>query len=133
PTGNTSIDAKLPRFRHGTLVRHIDYKLPQMANSLSSSQKNLYHSLQYLLMDPLIPYRLTDLRTGQIDSRHMSGSRNRLMKLVLKSKEKNGDRRMELKHHHVMEFVAPPGSNDPCIRVEYWCAFSWRKEPDGSY
>ena len=132
-TGTKNIDSKLPKLLHGTLVRHIDYKLPNMANSLSSSQRNLYHALHYLLFDPMIPFRLTDLRAGQLDTRHVSGSRNRLQKLVLKSKEKSGDSRVELKHHRAKEFIAAPGTSDPCIGVEYWVPFCWRKEKDGDY
>ncbi len=130
-TGDAAVDAKLPTLRIGTLVRHFDYKLPQMGNALSSSQKNLYHSLHYLLFDPLLPYRVTDLREGSIDTRHVAGSRNRLMKLVEKSKDSGSGSRTELKHYHPLEFIAPPGSNDPCIGVEWWVVFSWRKEQDG--
>ncbi|HEY3318954.1 MAG TPA: hypothetical protein VGP72_00560 [Planctomycetota bacterium] len=130
-TSDVAVDAKLPAFRSGTLVRHFDYKLPQMGNALSSSQKNLYHSLHYLLFDPLLPYRVTDLREGSVDTRHVAGSRNRLMKLVEKSKESGNGSRTELKHYHRLEYIAPPGSNDPCIGVEWWVVFSWRKEQDG--
>ena len=123
-------DAKLPKLLQGTVVRHFDYRLPHAANELSSSQRNLYHALQYLLPDPILPFRLTDCRDGQIDSRHMSGARNRLRKLAQENRKANSSG-TELKHHHGPELIAPPNSDDPCIAVEWWVVFSWRKTERG--
>jgi len=130
-TGTPAVDSKLPRLTHGTLVRHYDYKLPNAVNEFSTSQRNLYHALQYLLPDPLLPYRLTDCRAGQLDHRHMAGSKGRLMKLMLEVKKRNKSTGIELKHAHGPELIAPPGCQNPCIEARWWVLFSWRKNGDG--
>jgi len=53
---------KLPRLKKGTLVRHIAYKLPQLDGTLSASPRNLYHYLHCSMFDPILPFRVIDLR-----------------------------------------------------------------------
>ena len=53
-----------PRMEKGTLVRHIAYRLSGAAKTLGPAQGNLYHYLHYSLFDPLLPFRIWDLRLG---------------------------------------------------------------------
>jgi len=49
--------------KNGTLVRSIGYSLEKYNKTLSPSPGNLYHLLHYLMVDPLLPFRLIDIRT----------------------------------------------------------------------
>src|SRR5205823_4495655 len=60
----------------GTPVRHVGYKLPKLEGSLGPSPGNLYHYLHCSVFDPLLPFRLTDLR-GRENHQIVTGSRNR--------------------------------------------------------
>ena len=117
----------MPVLAHGTLVRHFDYKIPNASNELSTSARNLYHSMQYLLPDPLIAYRLTDCREGTRDHRHMAGSKARLMKLSLETGKRNKSGGIEIKHSFGPALMTPPGSDDASIEVRWWVLYSWRK------
>lgn len=50
----------------GTLVRHYGYRLEGLASSLQSTPGNLYHSLHYVMFDPLLPFRIYDLRKEEL-------------------------------------------------------------------
>lgn len=124
-----------PKWLHGTLVRHVAFKLPGLSAPLQASPGNLYHFLHASLFDPLLPFRLLDLRvSGKEKDELVSGSRNRLMKYTLKKKrkqelgedvEKGGS--AELRHYRPMEFIAPHGETEPTIGVEYWVPLNYRK------
>ncbi len=123
--------SKIPAFRHGTLVRHVSYKLPKLEGSLSPSTGNLYHYLHSSVFDPLLPFRVIDLRGSKFNNQIVTGSRNRLMKLTQSQVPAEGasgeETGTELRHHREMEFLVPPGSLDASIGVEYWVAFNYRK------
>lgn len=120
---------KAPRWTHGTVVRHIGFQLPGLAGSLQASPGNLYHFLHASMFDPLLPFRLVDLREpGKMKDELVSGTRNRLMKYTTKAKgDEAEDGAGELHHYRPMEFVAPHGESDPSIGIEYWVVLNWRK------
>jgi hypothetical protein len=121
---------KLPTLAQGTLVRHIAYQLPYLEGSLSPTPGNLYHFLHCSMFDPLFPFRLFDLRDAdRARDELITGSRNRLMRLV-KTKEPQPteeEKGSDVKHHRQMEYIVPPGTQDPCIGIEYWVVFNYRK------
>ena len=117
----------LPNLECGTLVRHYNFKLTNLEKGFQATPGNLYHFLHSSLFDPLLPFRIFDLRNGADGkSELVSGSRNRLMKLVEKSEE-GKDQTVQMRHHRAMEFHVPFGSLDPCIGIEYWVVFHYRK------
>jgi hypothetical protein len=84
------------------------------------------------MFDPILPFRVIDLRDQErIKDELVSGSRNRLMKLLKKSAAQQDDDETiggtELQHFREMEFVVPVGTQDPCIGIEYWVVFNYRK------
>ncbi len=128
PNDNVS---HLPELASGTLVRHFGYKLPGVSGSLSPSEGNLYHYLHVSLFDPLFPFRVIDLRDAKrARDELVTGNRNRLMRLVQKTEE-GAEGRIEIRHHRPMEYVAPHGTTDPSIGIEYWVVFAFRKGPKG--
>jgi hypothetical protein len=120
---------KLPTLSRGTIVRHINYRLSGLSNRLSSSPGNLYHYLHFSMFDPLIPFRVIDLRPPVRDE-VVTGSRNRLMKLASKGVPDgdNDDRGSVIKHYRQMEYVSPLGSDETSIGVEYWVVLNYRKD-----
>src|SRR5690606_21921224 len=69
-----------PSLGHGTLVRHVAYKLPGVSGKLGPDAGNLYHYLHASMVDPLLPFRLLDLRSvDKARDEVVTGSRNRLM------------------------------------------------------
>lgn len=120
---------KAPKWLHGTLVRHIAFKLPGLAGGLQAVPGNLYHFLHASLFDPILPFRLLDLRrSGRERNELVSGSRNRLMKYTTKTQdEEDEDSAGELRHYRPMEFIVPHGETAPSIGVEYWVVLNWRK------
>ena len=112
----------------GTLVRHYSYKLNGLEKKLGPSPGNLYHYLHCSVFDPLLPFRLIDLRDSARDEL-VTGSRNRLMRLVAQgSRERLPDESgSEIRHHREMEYVVPFGTEDPSIGIEYWVVFNYRK------
>jgi hypothetical protein len=124
-----------PTFGKGTLVRHFGYRLSGVSKALSPSPGNLYHYLHYSLLDPLLPFRIWDMRNpASYKEEYVGGSRNRLMRLVnSKNSEGEAGGRVQVRHHRPMEFIVPSGGDIPCIGVEYWVVFAYRKrDKDGS-
>jgi len=123
----------VPQLKKGTAVRHYSYKLPGLDGSLSPSPRNLYHYLHCSMFDPVFPFRIVDLRPQDPERNRVelvTGSRNRLMKLVKAGQEEGEDesqKRSVMKHHRPMEFVVPPGTTEPCIGIEYWVVFNYKK------
>ena len=112
---------RLPELRHGTLVRHIGFELSGLDKGLSAAPGNLYHYLHLSMFDPLIPFRAMDIRGTTAKDERIGGSRNRLMKLVVKGEEDDGESgRISVIHHKEMEDIVPLGSTDSRIGVEYW-------------
>lgn len=122
---------KAPTLQKGTLVRHFSYRLNGLADTLAPSPGNLYHYLHLTLFDPLLPFRVIDLRTPEkMKDELVSGSRNRLMKLLKQSDESDDDTasgRTELRHSREMEYVVPVGGDEPSIGIEYWVVLNYRK------
>jgi hypothetical protein len=118
---------KLPELEYGALVRHIGYKSHGLTGSLSPSTGNLYHYLHTSMFDPLLPFRLIDLRdAAKARDELVTGNRNRLMRLVKKSDD-GSDGRVEVKHYRPMEYITPHGSTHASIGIEYWVVFAYRK------
>lgn len=117
--------AKVPQLDKGTVVRHVSYQLPKLDGSLAPSPGNLYHFLHCSAFDPLLPFRLVDLRKDEVDNQIVTGSRNRLMGVKNWDPEniKTGS---FMRYHREMEFFAPYGTTDPCIGIEFWVVFSYR-------
>jgi hypothetical protein len=112
---------RLPELRHGTLVRHIGFELSGLDKGLSPAPGNLYHFLHLSMFDPLIPFRAMDIRGTTAKDERIGGSRNRLMKLVVKGEEDDGESgRTSVIHHKEMEDIVPLGSPESRIGVEYW-------------
>ncbi|MGE3180112.1 MAG: hypothetical protein AB7N71_00650 [Phycisphaerae bacterium] len=110
-----------PELLHGTLVRHIGFELSGLDKGLGPAPGNLYHYLHLTMFDPLIPFRAIDIRGNIAKDERIGGSRNRLMKLVGKGEEDDGDSgRTSVIHHKEMEDIVPLGSEDSHIGVEYW-------------
>jgi hypothetical protein len=130
PIYNTQEGTKLPSLTNGTLVRHYSYKLPKLDGSLAPSPGNLYHYLHCSLFDPLLPFRVIDLRDpGKVRDELVTGSRNRLMRLVGKtgSETPTEETGSEIKHYRPMEYVVPYGTDDASIGIEYWVVLNYRK------
>lgn len=131
-----SLTRQPPKLTVGTLVRHVGYKLPSLAGALGPGAGNLYHYLHVSMFDPLLPFRAIDLRdpTKAKDER-INGSRNRLMRLLDKTKDKDKDEdqnsRIEIRHHRPLEFVTPHGADTPCVGIEYWVIYAQRKDKEG--
>jgi hypothetical protein len=119
-------DTKVPVFRKGTLVRHFGYKLNGLTGTFAPSPGNLYHYLHAMMFDPLLPFRIIDLRE-QHRSEIVTGSRNRLMKLANKEPGDAEDTGSEVRHYREMEYVMPLGEHDSPIGVEYWVVLNYRK------
>jgi len=90
------------------------------------------------MFDPILPFRLVDLRPQNPENNRaelVTGSRNRLMKLVKSGKDDSSDPLQTgstMKHYRAMEFVVPPGGSKPCIGIEYWVVFNFRKPASGT-
>lgn len=122
-------ETRLPTIEHGTMVRHYSYKLGQLSNKLQASPGNLYHFLHCSLFDPLLPFRIVDLREEKIKNEIVTGSRNRLMKLAYGKKQEGEEfgTGTEVKLYRPMEYIVPIGSDEPCIGIEYWIVYNYRK------
>ena len=127
---------KVPTFGQGTFIRHIDYRLEGLTSSFQLAIGNLYQYLHCTAFDPLLPFRIVDLRGSTptfIKNELVNGSRNKLMAKVKSSTSAEGDTdssRTEIKHRRPMEYVAPLGSSSPCIGIEYWVPVNYRKKTD---
>lgn len=120
----------IPTLKYGTLARHISYKLPSVDGMLGPSPGNLYHYLHYSLFDPLLPFRITDLRQDEKERNELiTGSRNRLMRLVESSSGEpyGNESGNTIRHYRPMEYLVPPGATDASIGIEYWVVFNYRK------
>ena len=76
-----------------------------------------------------------DLRnTGKEKDEIVTGSRNRLMKLVeaaeAADESDGGGSKSKLRHYRPMEFVVPLGAALPCVGIEYWVVLNHRKVGD---
>jgi hypothetical protein len=133
----------------GTLVRHYGYELKGLENPLQASPGNLYHEFQALMFDPLLPFRLIDLRApksaGKYRNEVIRGSRNRLMNYTLKDVKEDNDPgesdegsavtgssspKSVLRHHVPRQLVSLRSDSTPCVGIEYWVMLSERKTGD---
>jgi hypothetical protein len=130
---------KVPDVVRGTLVRHVNYRLTNLTNRLQASPGNLYHYLHFSMFDPLVPFRLVDLRGEEPRNEYIGGARNRLMDRTRqaartrKAQEQGIDedeKSMQIRHYRPMEFVVPSGSMEASIGIEYWVVFSYKKRKD---
>lgn len=122
----------LEKFEIGTLVRHFGYRIAPHHKSLSPSKNSLYTFLHRMMFDPLLPFRVVDLREGRYKDELVSGSRNRLMKLVGGNPIPEGETGNEVRHYAPREMISPLSGSDPCIGVEYWVVINHRTSGDGS-
>lgn len=107
---------ELPDFATGTLVRHYGYRLEGLERPLSTSTRNLYHALNYMLVDPLLPFRITDVRKKTAHrSEIVIGTRNRLMR---------GEAGVEIRHHQPRFWLRPLPDEPQSLGVEYWVVFA---------
>lgn len=107
---------KPPVFNHGTIVRHYGYQMRGLDSPLSSSPGNLYHLMNYMLFDPVLPFRVVDLRKpGHYRSRVVVGSRNRLLA--------DGGF-ADVRHHQPRFWLRPTEDSEQTLGVEYWVVFS---------
>ncbi len=108
-------------FTHGTIVRHYGYQARSMENPLSSSPGNMYHLMNYMLFDPVLPFRVVDLRQpGHYRSRVVIGSRNRLLA--------DGGF-ADVRHHQPRFWLRPTEDSEQTLGVEYWVVFSSHNKP----
>lgn len=122
-----SLHEKIKFINHGTIVRHVGYRLEGATGKFGSGAGNLYHLLNYLLFDPILPFRVLDFRdASDINNQLITGSRNRLMDYVDKEFPP-GDTGTEIKAYAPREMISPLQDNNPCIALEYWIAYNWRK------
>lgn len=122
---------KLPSLVKGTVVRHICYRLSNLDKGLQSSPGNLYHFLHFSMFDPLIPFRVVDLRPLNPKNEYVGGARNRLMEKAQsyrESIEDDDDSNVQIRHYRPMEYIAPSGTTEACIGIEYWVVLGYRKK-----
>jgi hypothetical protein len=120
-----------PVLEHGTLVRHIEYKLPNLSGTLSPSPGNLYQHLHNTMFDPLLPFRAIDLRDeARARDERITGSRNRLMRLV-EQKDEESEGRVEIRHHRPMEYFSLSPGDVASTGIEYWVVNHYRKSKKG--
>lgn len=142
---STPVGPQKPKaWQTGTTIRHYGFALGKdLQASLNPSPGNLYHLLQHLMFDPLLPFRAIDLRTKHdVKNELITGSRNRLMNLVARQdatasaaeadadpakQEATGTR---LRHHAPREMVSPREGENATIGIEYWVVFNYRKRND---
>jgi hypothetical protein len=122
-----------PVLTYGTLVRHVQYKLPSLTGSLSPSPNNLYQYLHTSMFDPLLPFRVIDLRDeDRARDERITGSRNRLMRLVAQQKDNDEqDGRVEIRHHRPMEYFSLQPGEAATTGIEYWVVNHFRKAKKG--
>ena len=130
--GKSSLTRDPPALSVGTLVRHVGYKLPGLSGALGPAATNLYHFMHIALFDPLLPFRVIDLRDpDNAKDELITGSRNRLMRLLeRKPKDDRPDEqkdRREIRHHRPLEYIKPFGATSPCVGIEYWVVFGYKK------
>lgn len=102
----------------GTLVRHYGYKLRGLEKTLNPAPGNLYHLFHYMMFDPLLPFRVIDLRKeGDIKNERITGSRNRLMDHTIREVPTGST---QLRHYHPREMISPASEVEPSIGIEYW-------------
>jgi hypothetical protein len=94
----------------------------------------LYHYLHTSLFDPLLPFRVIDLRENdKAKDELVTGSRNRLMQLVEKKTEAGLDEgRTTIRHYRPMEYVVPVGGVEASVGIEYWVVLNYRKGKKGT-
>ncbi|GJM25044.1 MAG: hypothetical protein DHS20C16_14590 [Phycisphaerae bacterium] len=120
-----------PILNNGTLVRHVGFKLSGLSKSFQASPGNLYHYLHLSMFDPLLPFRVIDIRGDSVKDERVGGSRNRLMKLTEKGVEDEVSKAgSSVVYHHEMEDIIPLNSRDSRIGVEYWVVRGIRKVKD---
>ena len=124
------VDASLHSFKNGTLVRHYGYDLHGVEKNLGPGPGNLYHLLHYLMFDPLLPFRVIDLRTpGSEKDELVTGARNRLMRLALEDPPSQPGQKTGsyIRHYSPMEMVSPLRDDEPSVGIEYWVVQNYRK------
>lgn len=121
-----------PMLSYGTLVRHVEYKLPGLIGTLSPSPGNLYQYLHNSMFDPLLPFRVVDLREeDRARDERVTGSRNRLMRLVTQKENDEQEGRVEIRHHRPMEYFSLHPGESATTSIEYWVVNHYRKSKKG--
>ena len=107
-----------------------------LEKGLSPSPTNLWHYLNVSMFDPILPFRVADLRPlggdqtaakGRPKDRVIVGTRNRLMNLVAGKRDED-ESGSEILHYRPMEFVKPHGATIASIGIEYWVVANYQKK-----
>jgi hypothetical protein len=118
----------LKQFKSGTWVRHCGYEIAGFEKTLGPSPGNLCHLLHYKMFDPIIPFRVVDLRDpSSVEDELVIGARNQLMKLLEKPALAKGETGTELRHYAPREMVNPLSEAEPSVAIEYWVALNIRE------
>lgn len=121
-----------PSLSYGTLVRHVEYQLASLTGTLSPSPGNLYQYLHNSMFDPLLPFRVIDLREEEkARDERVTGSRNRLMRLVTQKENDEQEGRVEIRHHRPMEYFSLHPGEQATTGIEYWVVNHYRKSKKG--
>jgi hypothetical protein len=124
---------RIPDLVHGTLVRHVGFRLEGIDKQLQASPGNMWHYLNAIMFDPLLPFRLVDLRDTRRD-RHrnelISGSRTRLVSTTASSDEElsSEETRPQARYYREIEYMSAIDGGPPTIAIEYWVVFAYRKK-----
>jgi hypothetical protein len=80
------------------------------------------------MFDPLLPFRAIDLRDDErARDERVTGSRNRLMRLVSQKVNDEQEGRVEIRHHRPMEYFSLHPGDDATTGIEYWVVNHYRK------
>ncbi len=116
-------------------MRHVGFRLEGLEKSLQSSPGNMWHYLNAIMFDPLIPFRLIDLRDTSIDKHRnelIAGSRTRLASSAPSEFEQDTDEtRPQVRYYRDIEYVSAVDGEPPTVAIEYWVVFARRKKKDG--
>jgi hypothetical protein len=131
---DADVHESLHSFGTGTLVRQLGYQLEGFEKTLGPAPGNLYHLLHYLMFDPLLPFRVVDIRDHDSPKDELiTGTRNRLMRLYYQGLsaelgEQGGEGAGSMiRHYSPREMVSPLSNNEPSVGIEYWVVFNFRK------
>jgi hypothetical protein len=131
----TSDKVRPPALKFGTLVRHVGFRLDGLEKSLQSSPGNMWHYLNAIMFDPLVPFRLIDLRDTSIDKHRnelIAGSRTRLASSTPSEFEQDTEEtRPRVRYYRDIEYVSAIDGELPTVAIEYWVVFARRKKKDG--
>ena len=119
---------KTPTLSHGTLVRHYGYKLGSLSDAIYPRPGNLQHFGNANLPEPILPYRVLDLRTRDGKDVLVSGARNHLRALPDLRDWAQGS---YLRYRKAIEHIVPRGHTEPSLDLEIFVVYNLRKAGRG--